>query len=95
MNITTNNHRRPYLRTYEVPEDIVMSYDFLPEHMFNGAVWTEYQGEFYHNVAFDTLDPESDAFKAGWDGYIKSDDTSGIVIKSMSLDEYIIGTYQQ
>ena len=94
MKITTNHHKRPYLSTGEVPEEIVESYDYLHPSMLEGIVWLEYQGQFYHNTDFDMLESNSDAAKAGWEAVIEDGEFTGLVIKDTSLDEYVIGTYR-
>jgi len=93
MEITTNHHHRPYLTADFIPEEIVAGYDFVPASILEGKVWIEYQGDYYLNIHFDMLDPDSAAAKAGWEGYIEHDDYTGLVIKEVSLDDYVIGTY--
>ena len=87
MTIKTNNHWRPFLYRYEVPEKILASeFDWQndPDDVEVDS-FLQYKGVYYHIREF--LHADSPAFE-GWDGEMWWSATSGILIKLSDDGEY-------
>ena len=89
MQVKTNNHDRPFLYGYEVPDHVIgEDYDHLDE-CDTCDHWIKYRGQYYH---------VSDFMRVGdgekWMGYYAFGFYMGLVIQiSNDCETYKIGTY--
>lgn len=84
IEVTTNNNERLFLDWDELTEAQQAEFDYLNELMAHNFI--KYAGEIYELGDFTIADN-------GWDGYYSETYSSGLVIKVVDSDHYIIGRY--
>jgi hypothetical protein len=92
VKVYTNNHKRDFLYGNEVPEKILASeFSHLDDDEKIGY-FIFYRKWYYHLSDFMFID-KYNPFYGKWDGYLSESFFSGVLIKYLDDEQYIIGTY--
>lgn len=93
MEIITNNHYRPFLFGYEIPETVLNDgFDWLDNDEKNDG-FIYYRGRYCHLSEFMRV-PESAPFSGNWSGYFNDGAFSGVLIEiSDDCEQYKIATF--
>lgn len=92
MKIVTNNHKHEFLYQEEVPAEIMKDqFSHLDNEISDGFV--KYRDYYYHTADFSLVSKYAVPPLSRWDGFISETAFSGVVIKIVDSDTYIIGRY--